>query len=115
MSQRIVRDNNSFTKISNKISFIVNQTLNFLDNLEVSSRASGSKCDGNFQFSNIYCRTLGNPNYENRCNDSGDRKMLVGNACSLSVNSVLLEMNFHPTKSLEETMKSNVVKMNAHL
>ena len=48
MSQRIVRDNNSFTKISNKISFIVNQTLNFLDNLEVSSRASGSKCDGNF-------------------------------------------------------------------
>ena len=41
--------------------------------------------------------------------------MLVGNACSLCGNSALLERNFHPTKSLEETMKSNVVKMNAHL
>lgn len=41
--------------------------------------------------------------------------MLVGNACSLSGNPAHLEMNFHPTKSLEETMKSNVVKMNAHL
>lgn len=47
--------------------------------------------------------------------NSGDGKMLAGNACSLIGNSALLEMNFHPTISLEETMKSNTVKLNAHL
>ena len=105
MSQWRVRDSKSVTRMSNKRT--VNQTLNFLDNLEVSSRASDSKCDGDFQFANIYCRPFGNPNYENRYNDSGDGKMLARNACSLSGNSALLEMN------LEETMKSNIVKMNA--
>lgn len=62
MSQWKVRDK-SVTKMKNKRSFPVNQALHFLDNLEVSSRASDSKYDGNFQFGNIYCKPPGNPNY----------------------------------------------------
>ena len=49
--------------MNNKRSFPVNQALHFLDNLEVSSRASDSKYDGNFQFENIYCKPPGSLNY----------------------------------------------------
>ena len=97
--------------MSNKRSVILNQTLNFLDNLEVSSRASGGKYDVDFQFANIYCQPLGNANYENRDNDSGNGRILAGNASFLSGNSTVLEMNFNATISLEKAMKGNVVKM----
>ena len=53
--------------MSNKRSVILNQTLN-------------SKYDGDFQFANIYCQPLGNANYENRDNDSGNGRILAGNA-----------------------------------